>query len=324
MAAVGQAPGPRPGRGQGALHPQALQHPAEPRHPAAAGSAAAGLPADGDRWEAHLRRLQQQARLRGAARRRGARRRSAAAHEPQGGPGRHARPAQGRKRLRKPHLQSAPLSVVCHSFRLISRRASVSRSGLEGGRLSSARGSAAHPRFEATSSRPCPAQVLRDAAKTKAILDAALATPRCCHGSHERVGPGIAKAFASFYALPGLGGFELYRDIDEKSGKTTAFEGVAAVYTAAVEREHVAHDWLAERVSHRRHAAPSAEKEAWRAARDEQAAVCVELREAYRAWTGRVFKMKAECDKWESDQCNRRRHILDGGRNHMHWLSKHF
>ena len=32
--------------------------------------------------------------------------------------------------------------------------------------------------------------------------------------------------------------------------------------------------------------------------------------------------MRSECDKWESDQCNRRRDILDGGRNHQHWLNE--
>ncbi|KAH8048724.1 hypothetical protein JL722_12345 [Aureococcus anophagefferens] len=164
-------------------------------------------------------------------------------------------------------------------------------------------------------------ELLRSAEKTHALLDAALAEPRCEHGSHERVGPGIYKAFASYYALPGLGGFALYKDIDDKTGKTTAWEGVARCYEQAVEREHVAHDWLHERVEHRKRSAPSAEKEAWRAARDEQAAVCVVLREAYAAWTGRAFKMRSECDKWESDQCNRRRQILDGGRNHSHWLS---
>jgi acyl-CoA-binding protein len=161
-------------------------------------------------------------------------------------------------------------------------------------------------------------ELLRSAEKTHALLDAALAEPRCEHGSHERVGPGIYKAFASYYALPGLGGFALYKDIDDKTGKTTAWEGVAKCYEQAVEREHVAHDWLHERVEHRKRSAPSAEKEAWRAARDEQAAVCVVLREAYAAWTGRAFKMRSECDKLHLQRRPDSKVIKSGGCHPKH------
>ena len=85
-------------------------------------------------------------------------------------------------------------------------------------------------------------RTLRDEARTHALLDAALAAPRCKYGFHERVTSGTA--FQSYFGLPGLGGFQTYRDIDDRTGRTAAFEGVAAAYDSALVREHVAHTWL--------------------------------------------------------------------------------
>ena len=48
-------------------------------------------------------------------------------------------------------------------------------------------------------------RTLRDEQRTHALPDAALASPRCKYGFHEKVGSGTA--FQSYFGLPGLGGF---------------------------------------------------------------------------------------------------------------------
>lgn len=160
-------------------------------------------------------------------------------------------------------------------------------------------------------------RTIRDEVRTHALLDAALAQPRCKHGSHERVGPGNAKSFQSYFSLPGLGGFSQYREMDERTGRTAAFEGVAAAYDAALVREHLAHRWLGDQLA----TYDGVEREACRAARDEQAEVIVNLRQHYKRWTGRGFRMKAECHA-DVPQCNRRRDIIDNGRNHNHFVGE--
>ena len=45
------------------------------------------------------------------------------------------------------------------------------------------------------------------------------------------------------------------------------------------------------------------------------------LRQHYKRWTGRAFRMRAACQKYDVPQCNRRRDIIDGGRNHYHFLA---
>ena len=47
----------------------------------------------------------------------------------------------------------------------------------------------------------------------------------------------------------------------------------------------------------------------------------VNLRQHYKRWTGRAFRMRAACQKYDVPQCNRRRDIIDGGRNHYHFLA---
>ena len=54
---------------------------------------------------------------------------------------------------------------------------------------------------------------------------------------------------------------------------------------------------------------------------DEQAELIVNLRQHYERWTGRAFRMRAACQKYDVPQCNRRRDIIDGGRNHYHFLA---
>ena len=110
-------------------------------------------------------------------------------------------------------------------------------------------------------------RTLRDEERTHALLDAALAAPRCKYGFHEKVGEGNGKSFQSYFGLPGLGGFQTYRDIDDRTGRTAAFEGVAAAYDAALVREHVAHTWLESQLDK----LDGVQREACRAARDEQA-----------------------------------------------------
>ena len=112
-------------------------------------------------------------------------------------------------------------------------------------------------------------RTLRDEERTHALLDAALAAPRCKYGFHEKVGSGTA--FQSYFGLPGLGGFRTYRDIDDKTGRTAAFEGVAAAYDSALVREHVAHTWLENQLNK----LEGVPREACRAARDEQAELIV-------------------------------------------------
>ena len=158
-------------------------------------------------------------------------------------------------------------------------------------------------------------RTLRDEERTHALLDAALASPRCKHGFHEQVKSGTA--FQSYFGLPGLGGFQTYRDIDDRTGRTAAFEGVAAAYDSALVREHVAHTWL----EHQLEKLQGVQREACRAARDEQAELIVNLRQHYKRWTGRAFRMRAACQKYDVPQCNRRRDIIDGGRNHYHFLA---
>ena len=52
-----------------------------------------------------------------------------------------------------------------------------------------------------------------------------------------------------------------------------------------------------------------------------QAELIVNLRQHYKRWTGRAFRMRAACQKYDVPQCNRRRDIIDGGRNHYHFLA---
>lgn len=99
-------------------------------------------------------------------------------------------------------------------------------------------------------------------------------------------------------------------------------KGFEQRYDGAVVREHLAHAWLEGQLrSCGSDGSSSSRAEATRAARDEQAALCVALRKNYEAWTGRSFRMRAECIKFDDPQCERRRTILDGGRNHSHWLA---
>ena len=63
-----------------------------------------------------------------------------------------------------------------------------------------------------------------------------------------------------------------------------------------------------------------ASRESWRVSRRLRSTQ-VNLRQHYKRWTGRAFRMRAACQKYDVPQCNRRRDIIDGGRNHYHFLA---
>mmetsp|Transcript_16919 Transcript_16919/g.60049 ORF Transcript_16919/g.60049 Transcript_16919/m.60049 type:complete len:822 (-) Transcript_16919:843-3308(-) len=164
--------------------------------------------------------------------------------------------------------------------------------------------------------------ILRDRARMARLLDAAVATPRCLEGAHLPADKSCAKAYESWFTIPGLGGFCAFQQHTGRTDKSTAFLAVAAELNHAVTREHDAHAWLTDWIASIKYPteaspAESLEYEASKAARDELGLLCLDLRQFYGDWSKKRFRLDAPCAFTDRRLCNLRRELA-GGANHAH------